>query len=86
VPVLYYISPQVWAWRYGRVRKIAGRIDKMAVIFPFEVPIYQGVGLDVEFVGHPLLDVLTLNREEDASFNHSQFSGGPLVALLPGSR
>ena len=59
VPVLYYISPQVWAWRYGRVRKIAGRTDKMAVIFPFEVPIYQGAGLDVEFVGHPLLDVLT---------------------------
>jgi len=86
VPVLYYISPQVWAWRYGRVRKIAGRIDKMAVIFPFEVPIYQSVGLDVEFVGHPLLDVLTLNRQEYTSFSDPQFSGAPLVALLPGSR
>jgi len=86
VPVLYYISPQVWAWRYGRVRKIAGRTDKMAVIFPFEVPIYQGAGLDVEFVGHPLLDVLTLNGQEYAPFNHSQFSGDPLIALLPGSR
>ena len=86
VPVLYYISPQVWAWRYGRVRKIAERIDKMAVIFPFEVPVYQGVGLDVEFVGHPLLDVLTLNRQENASFGDSQFSGDPLIALLPGSR
>jgi lipid-A-disaccharide synthase len=86
VPVLYYISPQVWAWRYGRVRKIAGRTDKMAVIFPFEVPIYQGAGLDVEFVGHPLLDVLALNRQEYAPGNHSQLSGGPLIALLPGSR
>ena len=86
VSVLYYISPQVWAWRYGRVQKIAGRTDKMAVIFPFEVPIYQGVGLDVEFVGHPLLDVLTFNRQEYTPFNHSQFSGNPLVALLPGSR
>ena len=86
VPVLYYISPQVWAWRYGRVRKIAGRTDKMAVIFPFEVPIYQGAGLDVEFVGHPLLDVLTLKRQEYTSFDHSQFSGDPLIALLPGSR
>jgi lipid-A-disaccharide synthase len=58
----------------------------MAVIFPFEVPIYQGAGLDVEFVGHPLLDVLTLNGQEYAPFNHSQFSGDPLIALLPGSR
>jgi lipid-A-disaccharide synthase len=86
VPVLYYISPQVWAWRYGRVRKIAGRTDKMAVIFPFEVPIYQGVGLDVEFVGHPLLDLLPLNRQEYAASSRTSFSGDPLVVLLPGSR
>ena len=86
VPVLYYISPQVWAWRYGRVRKIAGRTDKMAVIFPFEVPIYQSVGLDVEFVGHPLLDVLEANRQEYGSCSGTLFSGDPLVVLLPGSR
>ena len=86
IPVLYYISPQVWAWRYGRVRKIAGRTDKMAVIFPFEVPIYQGAGLNAEFVGHPLLDVLDPNRQEYAPGYHSQLSGAPLIALLPGSR
>jgi lipid-A-disaccharide synthase len=86
LPVLYYISPQVWAWRYGRVRKIAGRTDKMAVIFPFEVPIYQGAGLDVEFVGHPLLDVLDTNPQECVPGHHSQFNGAPLIALLPGSR
>ena len=86
IPVLYYISPQVWAWRYGRVRKIAGRTDKMAVIFPFEVPIYQAAGLDVEFVGHPLLDGLTLNPQEYAPGDPSQLSGDPLIVLLPGSR
>jgi len=86
IPVLYYISPQVWAWRYGRVRKIAGRTDKMAVIFPFEVPIYQAAGLDVEFVGHPLLDGLAVRPQEYASGDPSQFSGDPLIVLLPGSR
>jgi lipid-A-disaccharide synthase len=68
------------------VRKIADRTDKMAVIFPFEVPIYQEAGLDVEFVGHPLLDVLDPNRQECAPGYHSQLSGAPLIALLPGSR
>jgi lipid-A-disaccharide synthase len=86
IPVLYYISPQVWAWRYGRVRKIAGRTDKMAVIFPFEVPIYQAAGLDVEFVGHPLLDGLALNQQGHGPVNPSPLSGDPLIALLPGSR
>jgi lipid-A-disaccharide synthase len=86
VPVLYYISPQVWAWRSGRVQKIVRRVNKMAVIFPFEVPIYQKAGLDVEFVGHPLLDVLGLNPQEGLSSNPSEFRGDPLIALLPGSR
>ena len=86
VPVLYYISPQVWAWRSGRVRKIVRRINKMAVIFPFEVPIYQEAGLQVEFVGHPLLDVLTTNFPEDVFSNTSLLKGDPLIALLPGSR
>jgi hypothetical protein len=77
VPVLYYISPQVWAWRSGRVQKIVRRVNKMAVIFPFEVPIYQKAGLDVEFVGHPLLDVLGLNPQEGLSSNPSEFRGDP---------
>lgn len=86
VPVLYYISPQVWAWRSGRVKKIAKRVNKMAVIFPFEVSIYQNAGVDVEFVGHPLLDVLGASQKEDLSLDHSEWRGDPLIALLPGSR
>jgi lipid-A-disaccharide synthase len=86
VPVLYYISPQVWAWRSGRVKKIAERVNKIAVIFPFEVSIYQNVGLDVEFVGHPLLDVLGSNQKEGPLIQDSEWRGDPLIALLPGSR
>lgn len=85
VPVLYYISPQVWAWRSGRVKKIARRINKMAVIFPFEVPIYQEAGVSVEFVGHPLLDTVPSRRPEDRSLPE-EGRGNPLIALLPGSR
>jgi lipid-A-disaccharide synthase len=86
VPVLYYISPQVWAWRSGRVQKISRRVNKMAVIFPFEVPLYQNAGLDVEFVGHPLLDVLGSTVKEGLSSDSSDFAGEPVIALLPGSR
>jgi lipid-A-disaccharide synthase len=85
VPVLYYISPQVWAWRSRRVKKIARLVNKMAVILPFEVPIYQNAGLDVEFVGHPLLDVINSYRQ-DSSEQPPGWQGDPLVALLPGSR
>jgi lipid-A-disaccharide synthase len=88
IPVLYYISPQVWAWRSGRVKKIARRVDKMAVIFPFEVPLYKGVGMEVEFVGHPLLDHVTGPGEDTNSQGRAvrRGPGGPLIALLPGSR
>lgn len=86
VPVLYYISPQVWAWRSGRVKKIAERVDKMAVILPFEVPIFRKVGLDVEFVGHPLLDLVGLHQQEIAFPHVEEWKGAPLVTLLPGSR
>jgi lipid-A-disaccharide synthase len=87
VPVLYYISPQVWAWRSGRVKKIAGRVDKMAVIFPFEVSIYQKAGLDTEFVGHPLLDVLAFPAARGSlSLDHAESGGELVIGLLPGSR
>lgn len=88
IPVLYYISPQVWAWRRKRVNKIAKVVNKMAVILPFEVPIYQEKGVDVEFVGHPLLDVIEkemMPREEVLK----RFKLDPakrLISLLPGSR
>jgi len=87
IPVLYYISPQVWAWRHGRVRVIAERVKKMVVFFPFEVPLYQAAGVDVEWVGHPLLDIVkpTLSKEE--AFR--KFGLDPrrrTIGLLPGSR
>lgn len=85
VPVLYYISPQVWAWRSGRIQKIVQRVSRMAVIFPFEVALYQEAGLNAEFVGHPLMD--TLGQAENLSLSREEgWSGNPLIALLPGSR
>ncbi len=85
VPVFYYISPQVWAWRSGRIQKIAQRVSRMAVIFPFEVALYQEAGLNAEFVGHPLMD--TLGQVENPSPPGDEgWRGNPLIVLLPGSR
>jgi lipid-A-disaccharide synthase len=87
IPVVYFVSPQVWAWRKGRVRKLKERIAKMIVIFDFEEEIYQQAGVPVEYVGHPLVDLVRphLTRQEffakvglDASVR--------TIALLPGSR
>ncbi len=85
VPILYYISPQVWAWRSGRTRKIARMVQKMAVIFPFEVPLYRAAGLEAQFVGHPLMDVVHI-PENVSSAPFVRWRGDPLIALLPGSR
>ena len=87
IPVLYYISPQVWAWRPGRVKLIAQRVKKMVVFFPFEVPLYESAGVDVEWVGHPLLDIVkpALSKEEALQ----RFGLDPqkrIIGLLPGSR
>lgn len=87
VPVLYYISPQIWAWRSGRIHKIARRVQKMAVIFSFEKPIFEKAGVDVEFVGHPLLDVLTWEEKQGAVTDFPEYGNHrPLIVLLPGSR
>ena len=86
VPVLYYISPQVWAWRSGRTKIIARRVDRMAVIFPFEVPLYREAGLEADFVGHPLMDTLGEPGDPSLSLAESGWRGDPLIALLPGSR
>lgn len=87
VPVLYYISPQIWAWGQGRAKKIARIVDTMAVIFPFEVPFYNKVGLKAHFVGHPLMDqpIPLLSRPE-ALQRFGLKETGPIVGLLPGSR
>ena len=88
IKVLYYISPQIWAWREGRKKKIARRVDKLAVVFPFEVELYNDVDLDVEFVGHPLLEKVSENdtKEEDFFSRNELDKSKPFLALLPGSR
>jgi lipid-A-disaccharide synthase len=87
VPVLYYVSPQVWAWRRGRIRQIAQVVDKMAVVFPFEVEIYERHQMPVEFVGHPLLDVVRVSQERDPTLRGIGLQKEkPVIALLPGSR
>lgn len=90
VPIFYYISPQVWAWRRGRIRKLAERVDRMAVIFPFEVGVYAGTGLPVEFVGHPLVErTEAMCRDYDRARARTELglpADVPLVLLLPGSR
>lgn len=79
IPVLYYISPQIWAWRPGRVKKIKRRVDHMAVILPFEADFYRRHDVPVTFVGHPLLDTLAPPRPDTSRVE-------PVVGLLPGSR
>ncbi len=87
VPVLYYISPQVWAWRKGRINKLAKRVDRMAVILPFEEDLYRMKGVHVTYVGHPLLDAIPehSNKEETIEKLNLQ-NARPVIGLLPGSR
>jgi lipid-A-disaccharide synthase len=87
LPIVYYISPQVWAWRRGRVRQIARLVDRMLVILPFEKALYEEAGLPVEFVGHPLLDVLPSTADRSAfAERHGLALDRSWVGLLPGSR
>ncbi len=87
VPVLYYVSPQVWAWRRGRVRTIAARVDKLAALFPFEPQYYAGLPIDVRYVGHPLLDEVARCRPAHKCRRQLQLEDSyPRIALFPGSR
>lgn len=87
VPVVYYISPQLWAWRRGRLGTMKRLADRVLVIFPFEAPFYERAGIPVTFVGHPLLGLAT---PPEPRVTFMQANGldpqRPLVALLPGSR
>ncbi len=87
VKVLYYISPQIWAWRQGRVKKIARLVDHMAVILPFEAPFYERAGVPVSFVGHPMIDMVrtSLTREE-ALVSYGLDPVRRTIGLFPGSR
>jgi lipid-A-disaccharide synthase len=87
IPVLYYISPQVWAWRKGRINKLAKRVDRMAVILPFEEDLYRKKGVDVTYVGHPLLDAVPEHTSKEDTVGRLDHKNAPLViGLLPGSR
>jgi lipid-A-disaccharide synthase len=87
IPVGYFIGPQVWAWRAGRVRVVKRLVNRMVVIFPFEEKIYRDAGVPVNFVGHPLVDVVrpTMTRTEFAA-RYGLDAARPIVTLLPGSR
>ena len=87
IKVFYYISPQVWAWRRGRIGKIKKIVDRMAVILPFEADLYREAGVDVTFVGHPLLDVVrTKYPRKEALRRFDLREEVTTVGILPGSR
>ncbi len=87
VPVLYYVSPQVWAWRRGRVKQIARVVDSLAAIFPFEPAYYENLAIQVKYVGHPLLDEFAAHGDLVNMRQKLQIPAGKkLVGLFPGSR
>jgi len=86
VPVLYYIAPQVWAWRRGRIPKLIARADRIAVVLPFEAELYRAAGERVAFVGHPLLDGIAPRPREETLARYGFASDSRLLAILPGSR
>lgn len=87
IPIVYYISPQLWAWRAGRMKTLKQHVDHMLVIFPFEEAIYRDAGIPVTFVGHPLIDLAVPRRGRDETCRAVGLDpSSPVVALLPGSR
>lgn len=87
IPIVYYVSPQLWAWRSGRIQTIKQFVDRMLVIFPFETAIYEKAHVPVEFVGHPLVDLAVARRDRHAVLTSAELRPDqPVVALLPGSR
>ena len=87
IPVVSYIAPSAWAWNKGRAKNVAKIVDKVACIFPFEYDVYEEAGAPVEFVGHPLLDIVhpAMERAEAEAWAGKE-AGHPLVLLMPGSR
>ena len=89
IPVAYYVSPQVWAWRRGRLRTISRRVDHMITLLPFEADLYRAEGCPVTHAGHPLIDrvaqILDIEPEIEPGID-SEIEPSPLIALLPGSR
>jgi lipid-A-disaccharide synthase len=87
VPIIYYISPQLWAWRQSRMKVMKRLVDRVLVIFPFEEQIYRDAGVPVQFVGHPLVDLARAQEPKDMFLREVGLDPArPIVALLPGSR
>jgi lipid-A-disaccharide synthase len=87
IPIVYYISPQLWAWRPGRMDTMKAYVDRVLVIFPFEEALYRQAGVAVQFVGHPLVDMSQPGQERSAFLTERGLDpAAPTVALLPGSR
>ena len=87
IPIVYYISPQLWAWRRGRLNTMKRVVDRVLVIFPFEAPFYEQAGVPVTFVGHPLLELTGPDVPREAFLRgHGLDPARPVVAMLPGSR
>lgn len=87
IPVVSYIAPSAWAWHKGRAKNVAKIVDKVACIFPFEYDVYKEAGASVEFVGHPLLDIVhpSMDKAEAEAWAGKE-AGRPLVLIMPGSR
>jgi lipid-A-disaccharide synthase len=87
VPVVYYVSPQVWAWRRGRIRTIRETVEEMLVILPFEKEFYERENVNVRYVGHPLVDLVRASEDREAFFTRLGLDPKrPLIMMLPGSR
>lgn len=87
IPVLYYVSPQVWAWRARRIRRIGQTVDMMAVVFPFETDMYERAGVPVRYVGHPLVDEVHPTMSVEQARNEFGLAPGrAVIGLMPGSR
>jgi len=86
IKVVYYISPQIWAWKESRIKKIKKNVDEMLVILPFEKEFYAKHKMDVHFVGHPLIDAIQNFKKNSKFIECNDLNKKPLIALLPGSR
>jgi lipid-A-disaccharide synthase len=87
IPIVYYVSPQLWAWRPVRMETMKEYVDRVLVIFPFEEALYQRAGVNVQFVGHPLVDLIRTGQDRVAFLHDRGLNpDAPTVALLPGSR
>lgn len=87
IPTVHYVSPQVWAWREGRLKKIRHSVDHMLALLPFEADYYRDHGVPVTFVGHPLADQIAVQPDQQAAQAQLDVTGtGPVIGLLPGSR